>query len=140
MVQREAGKDTLTFSVALFLSLLTMTDHFKGFHRAEKRRLFQPHFSLADGGARGPIMGLYTPCEQMGAWISGSGEFDAQTDLHTSVPEALPHHHILCLLITRADKGMLCGHPTKSLILMSPVLAVDFTLGLKSHFAENIQS
>lgn len=140
MVQRETGKGTLTFSSAPFLSLFAKTDHFEGSHRAEKRGLFQPHVSLTDGGAGGPIVGLCTPCEWMRAWICGSRESDAQTNLHTSVPEALPNHHILCLLITWTDKGMLCGHPTKSLILMSPVLAVDFTLGLESHFAGNIQS
>lgn len=117
-----------------------MTDHFEGSHRAKKRGLFQPHFSSANGGAGGPVVGLCTPCEWMGAWIFGSRESAAQTNLHTRVPEAFPNHRILCLLITWADKGMLCGHPTKLLILMSPVLAVDFTLGLESHFAEDIQS
>ena len=99
-----------------------------------------PHFSMADRQARGPVVGLCTSCERKGVWVSGCRESDAHSNLHTRVSGALPSRHILCLLITWADKGALCGHPTKSFILMSPVLAVDFTLGLQSHFAETIQS
>lgn len=73
----------------------------------------QLHFSLADGVAGGPIGGgrgegrYILPMNGQEAWISGSTEPDAQTNLHTSIPEALPNHHILHLLITWADKGTL---------------------------------
>lgn len=71
----------LIFSTAPFLSWLAVVDHFTG---------SQPHFSLADGVAGGAGWGVIVlPVNGWGTWISGSGESDAQTNLHTSVPEAL---------------------------------------------------
>lgn len=48
--------------------------------------------------------GHVLPANGQGTWISGSRGSDAQTNLHSRIPEALPHHHILHLLITWAGR------------------------------------
>lgn len=53
------------------------------------------------------------PMNRQGTWISGSRESDAQTNLHTRVPEALPNHYILHLLITWAGRGTPAWAPNK---------------------------
>lgn len=119
-------------SSVLFLSLLATTDRSEGSHRAESWGRSQPHFSPTGGGATGPAVGLCTPCEWMGAWICGSRGSDAQTNSHTRVPEALPNHHTLRLLITWAD-GNAAWAPNK-------VVNLDVTCfgcGLRSRARES---
>lgn len=48
--------------------------------------------------------GHVLPANGQGTRISGSRGSDAQTNLHSRIPEARPHHHILRLLITWAGR------------------------------------
>lgn len=84
----------------------------------------QPHLTLADGVAGGPFVRVYTPpVNGQREWIAGSRETDAQTNLHTTIPKAFPNHHVLYILFTWDEKGMLEWAPNE--VINLDVICLD---------------